>query len=66
MKFDIKELDRSVTFLREQAERLDKLARDRGYRWAEMDAKKMRRVADMLLEVRRDQAMTGIGGKRIE
>jgi hypothetical protein len=63
---NIQEIDRSVIFLREQAERLDKLAADRGYRWAEVQAKQMRRIAQMLLDFRREQQMTGMNGARIE
>lgn len=66
MKHNIEELDRHITFMREQADRLEKLGEERGYRWAELGAKQMRRIGDILLEVRREQAMTGMNGKRIE
>jgi hypothetical protein len=66
MKLNIAEVDRHITFLREQADRLEKLAEERRYRWAEVDAQKMRKIADLLVEIRREHQMTGMGGKRIE
>jgi molybdopterin/thiamine biosynthesis adenylyltransferase len=61
----VAEVDEHIKFLRAQAERLDNLAEQRSYRWAEVDAKKMRKVAEALLEFRRDMQMTGMNGQRI-
>lgn len=65
-KASVAEVDEHIKFLRGQAERLDNLAEQRSYRWAEMDAKKMRKVVEVLLQLRRDLQMTGMNGQRIE
>lgn len=68
MALDIKvtELDDQVKFLNEQADRLEQLARERSYRWAEVQARTMRKIRDTLLQVRREMQMTAMSGKRIE
>ena len=66
MKTNVTELDGYVRFIRAQAARLDELAKNRGVRWAEADAEKMRKIAEALLEVRRDLQMTTMSGKSLE
>lgn len=66
MALNITELDEHVVFLREQADRLEKLADERKYRWATIQSKRMRKIAQMLLDIRRDQQMTTMSGQRIE
>lgn len=67
LKVDIHELDEQIKFLGEQASRLrDLAARQPGSRWAESNARKMDKIAALLGELRRDQQMTGMNGKRIE
>jgi len=65
MRLDVQELDRHVITLREQAERLEKLSGERGYKWAEVQARQLRRIADFLLNIRREHQMTGMNGQRI-
>jgi len=66
MRANVAVLDEHIKFLRSQADRLEKLAKERSYRWAEVDAQKMREVAQVLLELRRDMQMTGMNGQRLE
>lgn len=66
MKLNIEKLDEQVIFLNEQASRLDKLGEKPGNQWARRQAEMMRAIATTLTEVRREQQMTTMSGKRIE
>jgi hypothetical protein len=66
MKLDLDKLDRQIKFLHTQAERLDLLQAHPGNQWAVRNADMLRGIAETLSALRREQQMTGLGGKRIE
>ena len=66
MKLNLAKLDEQVIFLNEQAGRLDKLGEKPGNQWARRQAEMMRAIAKTLGDVRQDQQMTTMSGKRIE
>ncbi|HSV90876.1 MAG TPA: hypothetical protein VLH80_07235 [Nitrospiraceae bacterium] len=66
MKVDIHKLDEQIKFLRDQASRLDDLRAKPGNQWATRNADMMRGIAATLLDLRREQQMTGMSGKKIE
>lgn len=66
MRLNIKELDEQVIFLNEQAVRLDRIGEKPGNQWARRQAEVMRAIAKTLTEVRREQQMTTMSGRRIE
>jgi hypothetical protein len=62
MIIDINEIDRLRTFLAEE----EKYLLSRGdNRWAEEKAKTLNRLGEILLQLRRQKQMTGMGGKEI-
>lgn len=61
MKLDIGKLDAHIRLLQNEAKSL----RDLHKVWAETKAEKMSAVIETLIEVRRDQQMTGMNAKRI-
>lgn len=64
MDVNIVELDRYITFCREQALRL---RREHAHKtWAQHQAETFTDIEKFLLEVRRDHQMRGPGGARID
>jgi hypothetical protein len=61
MKLDIGKLDLHIRFLQNEVKSL----RDLRKVWSEAKAEKMNAIIETLTEVRRDQQMTGMNGKRI-
>lgn len=62
MNIDVKEIDRLRMFLTEE----ERYCRGRSEGWAQSKADKLSRVGEILLELRREKQMTGVGGTRIQ
>jgi hypothetical protein len=59
---DVAVLDRHIAFLKEESSKL----RPMGAAWATRKADQFDKIAELLRQLRQDQQMGGIGGKRIE
>lgn len=57
-------MDRHLTFLRNQSKRLRDMPGPPS--WAESNAQQMDAIGAILLEARREQQMTTVGGKRLD
>ena len=63
MIIDVARIDQQIAFLHEQAKKVQ--ANNMGAKWANDIAAKYMAIAETLRQLRQEQQMTGIGGKRL-